>query len=63
VVHSWDNHEVGVAHEVKSPKHQPQFSQTMMGQYWFGKTKLSDDPKCFQKVATEFYYLTEFLTD
>ena len=27
---------VGVAHRVKSPKNQPQFSQTTMGQYWLG---------------------------
>ena len=31
VVHSRDNEEVGVAHEVKSPKNQPQFFQMMMG--------------------------------
>ena len=30
-VHSWDNKEVGMAHEVKSPENQPQFSQTTMG--------------------------------
>jgi len=41
VVHSSDE-EVGMAHEVKSPKKHPQFSQMMMGQYWLGKTKLSD---------------------
>jgi len=39
VVHSRDNQEVGVAHEVKSPKNQPQFSQMTTGQYWLGKTK------------------------
>jgi len=33
------NFEAGMAHEVKSPKNQPQFSQMMMGQYWLGKTK------------------------
>jgi len=38
VVHSRDDQEVGVAHKVKSPKNQPQFSQMMMGQYWLGKT-------------------------
>ena len=31
VVHSRDDKEVGVAHEVKSPENQPQFSQTTMG--------------------------------
>jgi len=52
VVHSRDYEEVDMAHEVKSPENEPQFSQMMMGQYWLGKTK----PKnaCFQKVATEF---------
>ena len=36
--YSRDN-EVGVAHKVKLPKKQPQFSQTTMGQYWLGKIK------------------------
>jgi len=39
VVHSRNDEEVGMAHEVKSPENQPKFSQTMMGQYWLGKTK------------------------
>jgi len=39
VVHSRDYQEVGVAHKVKSPKNQPQFSQTTIRQYWLGKTK------------------------
>jgi len=39
VVHSRDDEEIGVAHQVKSPKNQPQFSQTTMGQYWLGKSK------------------------
>jgi len=39
VVHSRDNQEVGIAHDVKLPEKQPQFSQTMMGQSWSGKTK------------------------
>jgi len=39
VVHSRDDQEVGVAHKVKSPENQPQFSQTTIGQYWLGKTK------------------------
>ena len=39
MVHSRDDKEVGVAYEVKSPEKQPQFSQTMMWQYWLGKTK------------------------
>jgi len=32
VVHSRDDQEVGVAHEVKSSENQPQFSQMTMGQ-------------------------------
>jgi len=39
VVHSRDDQEVGMNHEVKSPEYQPQFSQTTMGQYCLGKTK------------------------
>jgi len=57
VVHSRDDQEVGVAHAVKSPKNQPQFSQTTMGQYWLGETKpkkLSDRPEMLSKIATEF---------
>jgi len=29
-----------MAHEVKSPENQPQFSQMKMGQYWLAITKL-----------------------
>ena len=57
VVHSRDNQEVGVAHEVKSPKNKPQFFQMTMGQYWLGKTKPKQaqiDHKYFQKVAMKF---------
>jgi len=39
VVNSRDDQELGMAQEVKSPENQPQFSQTLMGQYWLGKTK------------------------
>jgi len=42
-----------VAQEVTSPKNKPQLSQTTMGQYWLGKTKLSDQPEMLSKVATE----------
>jgi len=38
VVHSRNDKEVGMAHEVKTPENQLQFSQTTMGQYWLGKT-------------------------
>ena len=55
MVYSSDDEEVGVANEVKSPKNQPQFSQTTMGQYWLGiaQTSFQINLKCFQKVATE----------
>ena len=36
VVYSRDHEGVGMAHEIPSPKKQPQFSQTMMRQYWLG---------------------------
>jgi len=36
---SRDDKEVGMAHKVKSPENQPQFSQTIMEQYCLGKTK------------------------
>ena len=62
VVHSRDNLETGMAHEVKSLENQPQFSQTAMWQNWFGS--FQTNPKYFQKVATELKknYL-EFSTD
>jgi len=52
VVHSRDDEGVGVAHEVKSPENQPQFSQMTIGQYWLGKTKLSNEPEMLSKIAT-----------
>jgi len=70
VAHSRDNEEVGVAHEVKSPKNQPQFSQTTMGQYWLGKTKpkkLSGGPKMLSKschgILKNFHQWNFLLTD
>jgi len=78
VVHSWDNKEVGVAHKVKSPKNQPQFSQTMMEQYWLGQIKPKQTFKStwnvFKKLPWNFknilyngilkiFYLMEFSTD
>jgi len=51
VVHGRDDKEVGMAHKVKSPENQPQFSQMTMGQYWLG---FQADSKYFQKVSTEF---------
>jgi len=49
LIHSRDNQEVGMAHEVESAENQPQFSQMMMGQYWLGPNKLSDQPKILSK--------------
>jgi len=43
-----------MGHEITSPKVQPEFSQTITGQYWIGKTKPKKfDQKCFQQVAME----------
>jgi len=51
VVHSRDDEEVGVAHEVKSPENQPQISQMAMGQYWLDKTK---PKKAFRSTQNAF---------
>ena len=55
-----------MAHEITSPKNQPQFSLTTMRQYWLDKTK----PKqAFRMLSTSCYgilkinYLTEFSAD
>jgi len=59
-----NSEEVGVALEVKSPKNHPQFSQMTMGQYWLGKTKLSDQPEMLSKSCHRIlitFYLMEFL--
>jgi len=68
VVHSRDDEEVDVAHEVKSPENQPQISQMVIGQYWLGKTK---PQKAFRSTMLpkschgilKFIYLMEFSTD
>jgi len=63
---SRDDQEVGVAHEVKSPENQPQFS---MGQYWLGKTKpkqaFRSTRNAFKKLPRNliFFHLMEFSTD
>ena len=49
------NQEVGVAHEVKSPKSQPQFSQATIGQYWLGKTKLKQAFRSTQNAFKSCY--------
>ena len=52
MVHSRNDEEVGMAHEVKSSENQPQISQKTMGLYWLGNFQIN--PKCFQEVAMEF---------
>jgi len=69
VVHSRDDEEIGMAHQVKSPKNLPQFSQRTMGQHWLGNNK----PKqAFRSTRNAFksgcgilkkVYLMEFSTD
>ena len=58
VVYSRDYKGVGMAHEIISPKKQPQFPLTTIKQYWLGETKpktsFQIDLKCFQQVDTEF---------
>ena len=69
VLYSRDHKGVGVAHEITSPKNQPQFSQTMMRQYWLGKTKpkqaFKSTQNTFKKLLWNFFlnYLMEFSTD
>jgi len=71
VVRSRDDKKVGMAHDVKSPKNQLQFSQTTMGQHRLGKTnpkKLSDQSKMLLHVKSCYgilkkLYLTEFSAD
>ena len=49
-----------MAHEITSPKNQPQVSLMTVRQYWLGKTKQTRfqmDPKRFQQVATKFFKL------
>ena len=68
--HSRDDQEVGLAHEVKTPENQPQFSEMTMGQHWLGKTKpkqaFRSIRNTFKKLPWNFFkkiYLTEFSTD
>jgi len=77
LIHSRDDKGVGVTHEIKPPKHQPQISQKMIGQYWLDKTKPKQAfrltrnsfkklPQNFKKnYVTEFSpnWLTDWLTD
>jgi len=66
MVHSRDDKEVGVAHEVKSPENQPEFSETTMGQVKVSPNKLSDRSEVLSKSChgiLKIIYLTEFSTD
>ena len=59
MVHSREDEEVGMVHEVKSPENKTQFSQMTMGQHWLGElipNKLSGGAKILSKIATEFYF-------
>ena len=61
---SRDGQEVGVAHEVKLPENQPQFSQTTMEQFadsekhWFGGYLL-----CIIKIVCIFFIETTLITE
>jgi len=69
VIHSRDDQEVGVAYKVKSPKKSASISQTMMGEYWLGKTKPKQTCRSTQNAFKElpwnfiylFIYLMQFL--
>jgi len=66
VVHSRDVEDCGGAPQTKFTLKPAKIPYITMWQYWLGNTKPNKaDPKCFQKVATEFEknYLTEFSTD
>jgi len=47
-----------MAHEVKSPENQSQYSSTTMGQYWLGKSKPKQafrlTRKAFKKLPWNF---------
>ena len=64
-----DHKGVGVAHEIISPKKQPQFPLTTMRQYWLGNTKLKQTFRltrnAFNKLLRNLKknYLTEFSSD
>ena len=49
-----------MAHEIKSPKNQPQFSLTTMRQYWRGKTKpkqaFRSTQNAFNKLVRNFKF-------
>ena len=61
VLYSRNHKRVGVAHEIISPKNQPQFSQMTMRQYWLGKTKpkqaFRSTRKTFNKLLRIFFLI------
>ena len=59
VLYSRDHKGVDIAHEIISPENQPQFSQTMMKQYWLGKTK---PKKTFRSTRNAFNKLLRNFT-
>ena len=69
VVYSKDHKGVGVAHEIVSPKKQPQFPLTTIRKYWLSETKpkqaFRSTQNAFNKLLRNFkiFYLTEFSTD
>jgi len=61
VVHSKDKGGYGGEPQSKLIKKKSQFSQMAMGQYWLGKTKLSDWPemlskRCKKKLFNKIFY-------
>ena len=61
VVHNRDDQEVGMAHKVKSPENQPQFSQTTMGQY--SNQAFRSTRNAFKICLGILIFLIEFSTD
>ena len=61
-VYSRDHKGVGVAHKITSPLKQPQFSQTMIRQYWLSKTKpkqaFRSTQNAFNKLLWNFLLTT-----
>ena len=56
--HNRDDEGAGMAHKIISSKSSLNL-QKIIGQY-YAQTSFQIDPKCFQKVATEFLFSTIF---
>jgi len=66
MVHSRDVEDCGDAPRRKSTLKPAKIPYITMWQHWLAQKSFQIDPKCFQKVATEFFlknYSTEFSTD